>query len=170
MVLESNGIERQYLHFSALHTPEINHSRHRRKAPAWQEQSKMYIYSGPSSSCVCNPQVFADDARGWQFPFVLCLHPQGCLRRGVRASGPSQERTGESGAFGLWPHPRGSSRISSCLVLIKKMLKHCFSMWCCNRWYLGVTKSVLKRYLPFWWPSWNHEMEVYQFFTLTPYP
>ena len=32
---------------------------------------------------------------------------------GVRASGPSQERTGESGAFGLWPHPRGSSRISS---------------------------------------------------------
>ena len=24
-----------------------------------------------------------------------------------------QERTGESGAFGLWPHPRGSSRISS---------------------------------------------------------
>ena len=25
----------------------------------------------------------------------------------------SQERTGESGAFGLWPHPRGSSRISS---------------------------------------------------------
>ena len=46
-------------------------------------------------------------------PFVLCLHPQGCLRRGVRASGPSQGRTGESGAFGLWPHPRGSSRISS---------------------------------------------------------
>ena len=23
--------------------------------------------------------------RGWQCPFVLCLHPQGCLRRGVRA-------------------------------------------------------------------------------------
>ena len=69
--------------------------------------------SGPSSSCVWNPRVVADDARGWQCPFVLCLHPQGCLRRGVRASGPSQERTGESGAFGLWPHPRGSSRISS---------------------------------------------------------
>ena len=69
--------------------------------------------SGPSSSCVWNPRVFADDARGWQCLFVLCLHPQGCLRRGVRASGPSQERTGESGAFGLWPHPRGSSRISS---------------------------------------------------------
>ena len=69
--------------------------------------------SGPSSSCVWNPRVFADDARGWQCPFVLCLHPQGCLRRGVRASGPSQGRTGESGAFGNWPHPRGSSRISS---------------------------------------------------------
>ena len=41
--------------------------------------------SGPSSSCVWNPRVFVDDARGWQCPFVLCLHPQGCLRRGVRA-------------------------------------------------------------------------------------
>ena len=40
--------------------------------------------SGPSSRCVWNPRVFADDARGWQCPFVLCLHPQGCLRRGVR--------------------------------------------------------------------------------------
>ena len=28
--------------------------------------------------------VFPDDARGCQCPFVLCLHPQGCLRRGVR--------------------------------------------------------------------------------------
>ena len=25
-------------------------------------------------SCVWNPRVFADDARGWQCPFVLCLH------------------------------------------------------------------------------------------------
>ena len=40
--------------------------------------------SGPSSSCVWNPRVFADCARGWQYPFVLCLNPQGCLRRGVR--------------------------------------------------------------------------------------
>ena len=54
--------------------------------------------AGPSSSCVWNPRVVADDAPGWQCPFVLCLHPQGCLRIGVRASGPSQERTGESGA------------------------------------------------------------------------
>ena len=27
---------------------------------------------------------------------LMCLHPQGCLRRGVRASGPSQERTGDA--------------------------------------------------------------------------
>ena len=36
----------------------------------------------PPRGCVWNPRVFADDARGWQCPFVLCLHPQGCLRRG----------------------------------------------------------------------------------------
>ena len=63
--------------------------------------------SGPSSSCVWNPRVFPDDARGCQCPFVLCLHPQGCLRRGVWASGSSQERTGKSGSFGVWHHPRG---------------------------------------------------------------
>ena len=28
-----------------------------------------------------DPRVFADDAQGWQCPFVLCLHPQGCLRQ-----------------------------------------------------------------------------------------
>ena len=50
--------------------------------------------------CV-EPAGFADDARGWQCPFVLCLHPQGCLRRGVRATGPFQERTGEWGSFGM---------------------------------------------------------------------
>ena len=32
--------------------------------------------SGPSSSCVWNPRVFADDARGGQCPFVLCFPPQ----------------------------------------------------------------------------------------------
>ena len=36
-------------------------------------------------SCMWNLRVFPDDARGCQCPFVLCLHPQGCLRRGVRA-------------------------------------------------------------------------------------
>ena len=29
-------------------------------------------FSGPWSSCVWNPQVFPDDARGCQCPFVLC--------------------------------------------------------------------------------------------------
>ena len=32
--------------------------------------------SGPSSSCVWNPRVFADDARGWQCPFVLRHNPR----------------------------------------------------------------------------------------------
>ena len=46
--------------------------------------------SGPSSSCVWNPRVFADDARGWQCPFVLCLHPQGCgLTADISSLGPS---------------------------------------------------------------------------------
>ena len=35
----------------------------------------------PSSSCMWNPRVFADDARGWQCPFVLCLQPAGLCGR-----------------------------------------------------------------------------------------
>ena len=70
--------------------------------------------SGPSSSCVWNPRVFLDNARECQCPFVLCLHPQRCLRRVVRATGPSQEWTGKSRSIGMWHQPRGSSRISSC--------------------------------------------------------
>ena len=50
--------------------------------------------SGPSSSCVWNPRGFVDDARGWQCPFVLCLHPQGCLRRGVRVRFMGSQRVG----------------------------------------------------------------------------
>ena len=57
--------------------------------------------SGLSSSCVWNLRVFPDDARGCQCPFVLCLSPQGCLRRGVPASGSSPERTGKSGSFSI---------------------------------------------------------------------
>ena len=63
--------------------------------------------SGPLSSCVWNLRVFPEDARGCQCPFVLCLHPQGYLRRGVRASGSYPERTGKSGSIGMWHHPRG---------------------------------------------------------------
>ena len=38
------------------------------------------------TSCVWNLRVFPEDAWGCQSPFVLCLHPQGFLQRGVRAS------------------------------------------------------------------------------------
>ena len=69
--------------------------------------------SRTSSSCVWKTRGFPDDARGCQFPFEWYLHPQGCLRRGVRASGSYPERTGKSGSFGMWHHPRGSSQISS---------------------------------------------------------
>ena len=56
-----------------------------RSPPRLRSYSRPQSGSGPSSSCVWNPRVFADDARGWQCPFLLCLHPQACLRRGVRA-------------------------------------------------------------------------------------
>ena len=69
--------------------------------------------SGPLSSCVWNLRVFPEDAWGSQCPFVLCLPPQGCLQRGVRALGSFQERTGKSGSFGMWHHPRGSSRMEA---------------------------------------------------------
>ena len=52
--------------------------------------------SGPPSSCVWNPRVFADDARGWQCPFVLCLPPQGCLRRGNSRDPGSIPESGRS--------------------------------------------------------------------------
>ena len=61
--------------------------------------------TGNFSNCVWNLRVFPDDARGCQCPFVLCLHPQGCLSRGVRASGSYQEWTGESGSFSMCYHP-----------------------------------------------------------------
>ena len=53
--------------------------------------------TGHLSSCVWNLLVFPDNAWVCQCPFVLCLHPQGCLQRGVRASGYYQEQTGKSG-------------------------------------------------------------------------
>ena len=57
---------------------------------------------------------FPDNALGCQCRFVLCLQPQGCRRRGVRASGSSQERIGKSGSFGMWHHPR--AYVSNILV------------------------------------------------------
>ena len=63
--------------------------------------------TGHLSSCVWNLWVFLDDERGSQCSFVLCLHSQGCLPRGIRASGFYQKWTVESGSFGMWHHPRG---------------------------------------------------------------
>ena len=40
-------------------------------------------------------------------PFVLCLHPQVFLQRGVLASGSFQEWTVKLGSFDMWHHPRG---------------------------------------------------------------
>ena len=59
------------------------------------------------SSCMWNLRVFPYDAQVCQGPFVLCLHPQGCIHRGVRASGAYQERTGKLGSFGMWHLSRG---------------------------------------------------------------
>ena len=57
-------------------------------------------------SCKSNLRSFLDDARGCQCPFVLCLHPH-YLLIGVWASRSYQERTRESGSFGMPHHPRG---------------------------------------------------------------
>ena len=56
---------------------------------------------------VCGTCGYFGDARGRQCSFVLCLHPQGCLRSVVRASGSPQVRTGKSGSFSMLHHPRG---------------------------------------------------------------
>ena len=59
------------------------------------------------SKCLWDLRVFLDDARRCQCPFVLCLHPQDFLQRGVLASGSFQEWTVKLGSFGMWHHPRG---------------------------------------------------------------
>ena len=56
---------------------------------------------------VCGTCGFFGDARGRQCSFLLCLHPQGCLRRGVRASCSPQVRTGKLGSFSMLHHPLG---------------------------------------------------------------
>ena len=55
--------------------------------------------SGPSSSCVWNPRVFADDARGWQCPFVLCQEMEipDCLTSLLRNVYAGQEATVRTG-------------------------------------------------------------------------
>ena len=50
-----------------------------------------------------NPRVFADDARGWQCPFVLCLHPQGCLLSCSQSDRPLVELSVEPAGFSGFP-------------------------------------------------------------------
>ena len=67
-----------------------------------------------------NTRVFADDARGWQCPFVLCLHPQGCLRR---PQGPCRVGTGESGlVLSEEGNPAG---LSSCSGGLRPLVELC---------------------------------------------
>ena len=75
---------------------ESQASSHLRKGAPLASRVVQWV-SGPSLSCVWNLRVFPDDAWECQCPFVLCLPPQVCLRRGVQASGSSQEWTGKSG-------------------------------------------------------------------------
>ena len=50
---------------------------------------------------------------GVSLPLHLVPSPTGLPSKRCPASGSFQERTGKSGSFGMWHHPRGSSRISS---------------------------------------------------------
>ena len=63
-------------------------------------------HSGPSSSCVWNPRVFADDARGWQCPFELTDFGFSCqLEPGEKLRG-----------LVTWPRPvLGAQALSSAL-------------------------------------------------------
>ena len=56
--------------------------------------------------CV-EPACFSVRCTGVLVTLLLCLHPQGCLRSGVQASGSYPEWTEQSGSFGMWHHPRG---------------------------------------------------------------
>ena len=109
---------------SPLKTPNTGslHSWDRRVRPRLGLRHGMQLASlgvhgetGHVSNCIWNLRVFPDDAQGCQCPLVLGLHRQGCVRRGVWASGSCQERTGKSGPFGRWHRPRGF--VSNSLVI-----------------------------------------------------
>ena len=69
--------------------------------------------TGHLLSCVWNLWFFPDDAQGCQCPFVLCLHPQGCLQRGVRASGSFKSVPENWGLSACGTTHEATSRISS---------------------------------------------------------
>ena len=56
--------------------------------------------------CV-EPAGFSGRCTGVLVTLLWCLHPQGCLRSGVRASGSYPDWTAPSGSFGMRHHPRG---------------------------------------------------------------
>ena len=69
------------------------------------------LFKDDTTFCdVCGTCRFFGDARGHQCSFLLCLHPQGCLRRAVWASGSPQVWTGKSGSFSMLQHQQGKSR------------------------------------------------------------
>ena len=63
--------------------------------------------TGHLSTCMWNLRFFSGRCMGVSLPLRVVLHPQGCLGRGIWASGSYQEQTGKWGSFGMWHHPRG---------------------------------------------------------------
>ena len=62
--------------------------------------------------CV-EPAVVSGRCTGVSVPLRAVPSPTGLPSKRGPSSGSSQERTGESGSFGMWHHPRGSFRMSS---------------------------------------------------------
>ena len=65
---------------------------------SWGDRPRVQLYLEPAR--------FSRRCTVCQCPFVLGLHPQGGIRRGVLASGSFQELTVKSGSFGMWHHPQ----------------------------------------------------------------
>ena len=63
--------------------------------------------------CV-EPAGVSGRCTGVSVPLRAVPSPTGLPSKRGPSSGSSQELTGESGSFGMWHHPRGSSRMSSC--------------------------------------------------------
>ena len=61
----------------------------------------------PHSSTLAWKVPWTEEPGSLQSMGSLCLHPQGCLRRDVRASGSYLEWTGNSGSFNMWHQPWG---------------------------------------------------------------
>ena len=62
--------------------------------------------------CV-EPAGLSGHCTGMSMPLRCVPSPTGLPSKRCTSSGSSQERTGESGSFGVWHHPRGSFQMSS---------------------------------------------------------